>query len=85
MTVVRAEGLEPPRPKGHQDLNLTRLPIPPRPPESNENRVYRERAGTLYHKSKVSIAESGGRWNTSDQPFIRFLSPDEAARFPREV
>src|SRR6476620_873801 len=28
---VRAEGLEPPRSFDHQDLNLARLPIPPRP------------------------------------------------------
>jgi hypothetical protein len=28
---VRAEGLEPPRDYAHQDLNLARLPIPPRP------------------------------------------------------
>ena len=31
LTVVRAEGLEPPRRCRHQDLNLTCLPIPPRP------------------------------------------------------
>jgi Protein kinase domain len=29
--VVRAEGLEPPRAEAHQDLNLARLPVPPRP------------------------------------------------------
>src|SRR5262249_2293787 len=28
---VRAEGLEPPRAEAHQDLNLARMPIPPRP------------------------------------------------------
>jgi hypothetical protein len=28
---MRAEGLEPPRPCGHEDLNLARMPIPPRP------------------------------------------------------
>jgi hypothetical protein len=28
---VRTEGLEPPRDFAHQDLNLARLPIPPRP------------------------------------------------------
>ena len=28
---VRARGLEPPRPFGHKNLNLARLPIPPRP------------------------------------------------------
>src|SRR4051812_30712200 len=28
---MRAEGLEPPRPNGHEDLNLARLPVPPRP------------------------------------------------------
>ena len=27
---MRAKGVEPSRPKGHQDLNLARLPIPPR-------------------------------------------------------
>jgi site-specific DNA recombinase len=30
-TLVRAEGLEPPRAEAHQDLNLARIPIPPRP------------------------------------------------------
>ena len=29
--LVRAEGLEPPRLLSHQDLNLARLPVPPRP------------------------------------------------------
>ena len=33
-TSMRAEGLEPPRAEAHQDLNLARLPIPPRPRES---------------------------------------------------
>ncbi len=28
---MRAEGLEPPRAEAHQDLNLARIPIPPRP------------------------------------------------------
>ena len=28
---MRAEGLEPPRAEAHQDLNLARMPIPPRP------------------------------------------------------
>ena len=28
---VRARGVEPPRPFGHKNLNLARLPIPPRP------------------------------------------------------
>lgn len=28
---VRAEGLEPPQATAHQDLNLARLPFPPRP------------------------------------------------------
>src|SRR5205085_12632208 len=28
---VRMRGLEPPRPKGHTDLNRARLPIPPHP------------------------------------------------------
>src|SRR5699024_9765868 len=28
--MVPPEGLEPPRPRGHQDLNLACLPIPPR-------------------------------------------------------
>ena len=28
---MRAEGLEPPRAFAHQDLNLARIPIPPRP------------------------------------------------------
>ena len=28
---VRAKGLEPPRAFAHQDLNLARLPVPPRP------------------------------------------------------
>ena len=32
-TLVRAKGLEPPRPCSHEDLNLARLPIPPRPPD----------------------------------------------------
>lgn len=27
--LVRERGLEPPRPCGHQNLNLERLPIPP--------------------------------------------------------
>jgi hypothetical protein len=30
-TAMRAEGLEPPRAEAHQDLNLARIPIPPRP------------------------------------------------------
>src|SRR5579872_631492 len=30
---VRMRGLEPPRPKGHTDLNRARLPIPPHPLE----------------------------------------------------
>ena len=30
-TLVRAEGLEPPQAIAHQDLNLARLPFPPRP------------------------------------------------------
>ncbi len=30
-TAVRAEGLEPPQAFAHQDLNLARLPFPPRP------------------------------------------------------
>src|SRR6185437_5107304 len=29
--LMRAEGLEPPRAEAHQDLNLARMPIPPRP------------------------------------------------------
>ena len=29
--MVRVEGLEPPRPCGHQILSLARLPIPPHP------------------------------------------------------
>ena len=29
--LVRAEGLEPPRPCGHKILSLARLPVPPRP------------------------------------------------------
>jgi hypothetical protein len=29
--MMRAEGLEPPRPLDHEDLNLARLPVPPRP------------------------------------------------------
>ena len=29
--MVRTEGLEPPRAFAHQDLNLARLPFPPRP------------------------------------------------------
>ena len=32
---VRLRGLEPPRPCGHKDLNLARLPIPPQPPVLN--------------------------------------------------
>jgi glucosyl-3-phosphoglycerate synthase len=31
--LMRAEGLEPPRAEAHQDLNLARMPIPPRPRE----------------------------------------------------
>jgi hypothetical protein len=31
VAVMRAEGLEPPRAEAHQDLNLARIPIPPRP------------------------------------------------------
>ena len=27
---MRARGVEPPRPLGHKDLNLARLPVPPR-------------------------------------------------------
>ena len=26
---MRARGVEPPRPEGHKDLNLARLPLPP--------------------------------------------------------
>jgi hypothetical protein len=29
--MVRAEGVEPPRPFGHKILSLARLPVPPRP------------------------------------------------------
>src|ERR1700682_105779 len=36
---MRMRGLEPPRPKGHTDLNRARLPIPPHPLECNA--VYR--------------------------------------------
>ncbi len=32
--LMRAEGLEPPRAEAHQDLNLARIPIPPRPREA---------------------------------------------------
>ena len=32
LPMVRPGGLEPPHPSGHQDLNLARLPIPPRAP-----------------------------------------------------
>jgi hypothetical protein len=28
---MRARGIEPPRAEAHQDLNLARLPVPPRP------------------------------------------------------
>ena len=34
--MVRAEGLEPPRAEAHQDLNLARMPIPPRPRGARE-------------------------------------------------
>ena len=37
--LMRAEGLEPPRPFGHQDLNLARIPIPPRPPGAARTRA----------------------------------------------
>ena len=30
-SLMRAEGFEPPRAEAHQDLNLARMPIPPRP------------------------------------------------------
>ncbi len=33
---VRTEGLEPPRDYAHQDLNLARLPIPPRPHRTDD-------------------------------------------------
>ncbi len=33
---VRAEGFEPPRAEAHQDLNLARMPIPPRPRKRSE-------------------------------------------------
>lgn len=33
---MRAEGLEPPRAEAHQDLNLARMPIPPRPRGARE-------------------------------------------------
>ena len=36
--MVRAKGLEPPRALAHQDLNLARLPFPPRP----RNRLHRK-------------------------------------------
>lgn len=29
--LVRTGGVEPPHPYGYQDLNLARMPIPPRP------------------------------------------------------
>jgi hypothetical protein len=35
---MRAEGFEPPRPLGHQDLNLDCLPVPARPPKRRKKR-----------------------------------------------
>ena len=35
---MRAEGLEPPRALAHEDLNLARLPVPPRPRRSADSR-----------------------------------------------
>ena len=46
---VRAEGLEPPRAEAHQDLNLARMPIPPRPRGCPEG-LTRDQCRTVAHR-----------------------------------
>lgn len=47
--MVRSRGLEPPRPDGHKNLNLARLPIPPRPLVT-DNRVN-------YNRSELRVQD----------------------------
>ena len=69
VTEVRAEGLEPPRAFAHQDLNLERLPIPPRPrllkcrcctrywPKPLPKKVGRLRAAHVRPSPRADVAE----------------------------
>src|SRR5215831_3966406 len=52
---LRMRGLEPPRPKGHTDLNRARLPIPPHPRAQSQSteRLWSDDSA-LYHPPKVS-------------------------------
>lgn len=56
---MRAEGLEPPRAEAHQDLNLARIPIPPRPrgcPKGLNARQTRYVAPRFYDR-RVAVGE----------------------------
>lgn len=56
---MRAEGLEPPRAEAHQDLNLARIPIPPRPrgcPKGLNARQTRCVASRFYDR-RVAVGE----------------------------
>ncbi len=57
--MVRPRRLELPRPKGHNDLNVARLPIPPRPHKV----VFLSIPTPLYNEKRASLS------------FAKFLSP----------
>ena len=60
--MVRAEGLEPPQAIAHQDLNLARLPFPPRPrvlPVSSLCHVSEPRHRKVYFRHSVKRAGTG--------------------------
>ncbi len=67
-TLVRVEGLEPPRPCGHQILSLARLPIPPHPPA----REISCRRGTAAVRARPhhSARWPPGKWRRS--PSLRY-------------
>src|SRR5439155_23780183 len=66
---MRAEGLEPPRALAHEDLNLARLPVPPRP-----RRWADSRPGTAaflpssLYVPQHAVREDGDAWAYGDLP-----------------
>lgn len=56
--LMRAEGLEPPRAEAHQDLNLARIPIPPRPRDARRGLTSGQcRVEDRFYDRRVPVGE----------------------------
>lgn len=55
--VVRTGGVEPPHPFGYQDLNLARMPVPPRPRGWRQSRLRWRRSEKAFEFLRINGKE----------------------------